>query len=130
MCDTEQLSFTNNSPLSDLKAKLENIIKAVCQEQGVDEKYLHCREIKGGKGYSIWICEPIDLKENFRSFSIYEKGKKDVKYAVEIIHKKIHKVPIPKDTVFDEKQKSTIFFPIDHPELFNYLHDVLDRNVD
>lgn len=129
MCETEQLSFTDNISLSDLKENLKKIITSVCQEQGVDEKYIHCREIKDGKGYSVWICEPIDLKENFRSFSIYEKGKKDVKYAVEIIHKKIHKVPIPKDTVFDSKQKSTIFFPINHPELFEYLHNVLDYSL-
>ena len=130
MCETEQLSFTDNITLSDLKENLKKIITSVCQKQGVDEKYIHCREIKDG--YSLWICEPIDLKETCRSFSIYVKGKKEPKYAVEVTSKKVQSVQIPNGTdhEFDKLKKLTVIFPMNHFQLFDYLEKLFDCSLE
>lgn len=130
MCNVAQFSFTDNISLSDLKEKLKTIITSVCQKQGVDEKYIHCREIKDG--YSLWICEPIDLKETYRSFSIYVKGKKEPKYAIEITNKKVQNIQKPTGTSceFDRLKKLTVLFPMNHTQLFDYLETIFDCSLE
>ena len=129
MNDELQLSFFNEAvePES-LKNEINNIISSVCKLHEVDTKYVVYRQKKDG--YSVWIREPIDLKDNFRAFSIAVKNKAEPVYAVEIIHKRIHSVPIPEGVDFDKVQKSTIFFPLNHTALRQYLTDVLTYSLD
>lgn len=128
--EQEQVNVSDNITLSDLKENLKKIITSVCSKQSVDEKYIHCREIKDG--YSLWICEPIDLKETYRSFSIYLKGKKEPKYAVEITSKKVQSVQIPNGTEheFDKLKKLTVIFPMNHSQLFDYLEKLFDCSLE
>lgn len=124
MNNEQQLTFFNDSIDPQLlKNEINNIISNVCKSQKVSTKYVVCREIKNG--YSVWIREPIDLKDTYRAFSIAVKNKTNPVYAVEIIHKRIHSVPIPEGVAFDKVQKSTIFFPLNHTALREYLTDVL-----
>lgn len=126
MCEAEQLEFTEDNMLN-LKQNLERIISNVCKSQNVDKKYVHYNTIEDG--YSVWICEPTNFKDTFRSFNIRIKGKKDPKYVVEIIYKRIHNVPTPKDIQVDTVNKSNIVFPLNHSELFDYLSKVLDYDL-
>lgn len=130
MCETEQLSFADNISLYELKTNLDKIISSVCEKQGVDEKYIHCREIKDG--YSLWICEPIDLKETYRSFSICIKGKKEPKYAVEITNKKVQSIQKPTGTSceFDKLKKLIVIFPMNHSQLIDYLEKLFDCSLE
>lgn len=129
MNDEQQLTFFNDTIAPEsLKDEINSIILKVCGSQEVDTKYVACREIKNG--YSVWIREPIDLKDTYRAFSIAVKNKTNPVYAVEIIHKRMHSVPVPEDVSFDKVQKSTIFFPLNHVALRQYLTDVLAYSLE
>lgn len=123
----EQLTFFNNNDIIEpesLKNEINNIISSVCESQEVDTKYVACREIKNG--YSVWIREPIDLKDNCRVFSITIKNKSTPIYSVEIIQKRIDSVPIPDGaTLDDSSQKPIVLFPFDNSHIRQYLTDVL-----
>lgn len=96
----EQLTFFNDTIAPEsLKDELNNIILGVCTSHEVDTKYVVCRKIKNG--YSVWIRDPINLKDNYRAFSISVKNKNIPVYSVEIIHKRIHAIPVPEGVDFD-----------------------------
>lgn len=124
-----QLTFFNDTIAPEsLEEVLNSIILSVCISHEVDTKYVSCRKKK--RGYSVWIRDPITLKDNFRVFSITVKNKNIPVYSVEIIHKRVHSVPIPEGVDFDKVQKSTIFIPFDHAQLRKYLTDVLTYSIE
>lgn len=136
----EQLSFESlETPHQTLKLKLEKIISDVCQKQDVDVKYISLEEIKDG--YSIRICEPIDLKESSRVFSVtYKNTVKTKRYDVSINYKRINNVEIPAEGQLIEKKvkhkdsngdihyeiKTNVYFPLTSDSVFDYLYKVFD----
>lgn len=141
MHDMAQLTIWDSEELT-LKQMLEKIISDVCQKQKVDSKYVHCNDISGG--YSVWICEPIDVKETLRVFNIISKNTKKTKRTdVSIKYKRIDDVEIPADAeliIKDEKhrddnndvyyiKKATVRFPLSSNTLYDYLYKVFDYQL-
>lgn len=143
MADVEQLTLLNNSENITLKQKLEKIVSDVCKKQDVNVKYINCDEV--ADGYSIWICEPIDLKETSRVFSVtYKNTAKTKRYDVSIHYKRINNVEIPEDAqliIKDEKhkdengeiyyvKKATVRFSLTSKMIFDYLYKVMDYQLE
>ena len=130
MNDEQQLTFFNDTIAPEsLKEEINNIILKVCKSQEVDTQYVVCRAIKNG--YSVWIREPIDLKDNCRAFSITVKSKSTLIYSVEIIQKRIESVSIPDGATFDDSlQKPIVLFSFDNTYLRQYLTDVLAYSLE
>ncbi len=128
--DTEESNLYDGGETTvfeSLEKEVRQIMSEACREQEIDEKYVTCRAVQGG--YSAWICEPINLKEVYRAFSITVKGKKEPHYEVEILYKRIGNVPIPEEADYNEIRGS-VRFSIYSSTMHKYLVDVLSYGLE
>ncbi len=84
----EQLTFcettSNIFNLNDIHNSLNEIIRAACQKNDVDSKYLSIEKLKDG--YAVWILNPLELEANgtktksVRCFKLVRKKASDNDY--------------------------------------------------